>query len=1187
MAWLLTSSSGLVDDDNLYEWDILIIGPRDTLYEGGFFKARLSFPPEFPLLPPKMRFITPMWHPNIYADGGVCISILHAPGEDQYGYEDAGERWMPVHTVESILISVISLLSSDTPNTDSPANLDAALEVRNNIEGNANSRVLSDFESDSEYDPGFIPGPVPIEELQSKKGKKKPQRRSLKRRDSMQSDTAEQPAKKRKRMGAPPTQRRGPVADSAHNVLLEFFEDIEPFSGGSSDEGDYFAQDEADQEDEDEEDDDDGHNDSDSVPRVNPFAAYRSNAAEGRPPMQPPDDPDATEPDTEDEIPISKQQRKASPTDDSVTESDTEPEIANARRAQPQSGSETEPDTEDEAPVSSHEEPKPGFPLQDGQRLLGPMMLDQKLDIKVPAAINTYLREYQRDGIRFFWERYKMGRGGLLGDDMGLVCATPSACKTIQVISFLSAIMHKKGVETDRERRREHVLKLQDGESWTKHRKLPPANATWPTCLIIAPNSVVMNWEKEFRTWGYFEVGVYLGPRKERKEVLDDFKKGRLDVVLTSQDVARLDMDHLDTLPWSCIFVDEAHKVKNSASQTAKAYQSFACICRFGLTGTAIQNSYDELWTQFDWTNPGEAGTRKQWKQLVSNPLKIGQSANATDAELVKAHDVARILHDKLLPRFFLRRTKDIIAHQLPNKTDSIVFCPLTSKQISVYKKILGMDEVQNLLMRDERCDCGSRKTRKKCCYPFNASTVLKTMSILIKLSNHLGLILPTSSDTPEQASPAARHRELARLAFPDGDEPVSGMAILKKQFCGKWVVLTELLAEWRKDKTNKVLIFTKSVKLLEMMSHHLKISTYNFLQLDGSTKRNERIPMIDRFNDDPDIFIFLISTMAGGTGLNLTGANKVVIFDPNWNPANDLQAMDRAFRFGQRRNVSVFRLLGAGSIEELIYARQVYKQQQMKIGYEASIQTRYFAGVQGDKSKQGELFGLENIFKLHEGTLATKTTIEKAHLTELDWALGSMEMPAGRRPAEISVVDIEKRTRDSEYGEFKGLGALLFDDAAPPAPKSESGAIQGMYIHQNPDLLVDSKVEQQRTKELVKKSRVSTRKARQPAAAKAPAVSNWPPKRFHKYKNPGTKPPVAAAASEAKKAGSSKPRAGHQFRLEDRITALIGTGMISGPSELAAFARTYTQEYSADERAYTMRLLDEYKQDSESDSDG
>jgi len=106
----------------------MIIGPPDTLYEGGFFKARMSFPKDYPLMPPKLRFISEMWHPNVYPDGEVCISILHPPGEDKYGYEDAGERWMPVHTVETILLSVISMLS--TPNDESPANIEAAKEWR-------------------------------------------------------------------------------------------------------------------------------------------------------------------------------------------------------------------------------------------------------------------------------------------------------------------------------------------------------------------------------------------------------------------------------------------------------------------------------------------------------------------------------------------------------------------------------------------------------------------------------------------------------------------------------------------------------------------------------------------------------------------------------------------------------------------------------------------------------------------------------------------------------------------------------------------------------------------------------------------------------------------------------------------------------------------------------------------------
>jgi len=123
-------SAGLIDDSNIYKWEIVLMGPPDSLYEGGLFKAHLTFPESYPQQPPKMRFVSKMWHPNVHSDGNVCISILHAPGEDKYGYEQAAERWLPIHTVESILISVISMLAS--PNVESPANVDAAKEYQNN-----------------------------------------------------------------------------------------------------------------------------------------------------------------------------------------------------------------------------------------------------------------------------------------------------------------------------------------------------------------------------------------------------------------------------------------------------------------------------------------------------------------------------------------------------------------------------------------------------------------------------------------------------------------------------------------------------------------------------------------------------------------------------------------------------------------------------------------------------------------------------------------------------------------------------------------------------------------------------------------------------------------------------------------------------------------------------------------------
>lgn len=123
-------SAGLVNDDDVYKWEVLIIGPPDTPFEGGFFKASLDFPKEYPHRPPKMRFLTEIWHPNIDKEGNVCISILHEPGNDKWGYEKASERWLPIHTVESILISVISMLAD--PNDQSPANVDAAKMWREN-----------------------------------------------------------------------------------------------------------------------------------------------------------------------------------------------------------------------------------------------------------------------------------------------------------------------------------------------------------------------------------------------------------------------------------------------------------------------------------------------------------------------------------------------------------------------------------------------------------------------------------------------------------------------------------------------------------------------------------------------------------------------------------------------------------------------------------------------------------------------------------------------------------------------------------------------------------------------------------------------------------------------------------------------------------------------------------------------
>ncbi|KZT05235.1 uncharacterized protein LAESUDRAFT_235454 [Laetiporus sulphureus 93-53] len=716
--------------------------------------------------------------------------------------------------------------------------------------------------------------------------------------------------------------------------------------------------------------------------------------------------------------------------------------------------------------------------------------------------------------------------------------------------------MQKHGDNRDIDRRRKHVSHLQDiYPDWRERHTLPPANQTWPTCLIIAPSSVVGNWEREFETWGYFEVGIYTGPPKERTDVLRDFKLGRLDVLITSFETARKDIELLDDLPWSIIIVDEVHRVKNPRSALATAFNQFACTTRFGLTGTAIQNSFSEFWTILDWVNPGSVGTKRQWEGYVSRPLNAGQSKSASVEQRTKAVLVAQILKTKLLANFFLRRTKQIIQDQLPQKDDQVVFCPLTNMQIQVYKRILSTKAVQNMIRRDERCDCGSRKPRKKCCHPFKKGDLFRYLITLINISNHLALILPSPTDTQEQT---IRRRELSRIVFGEGSAPKYGPAMLVPEFCGKWLVLGSLLEDWRKDPLNKVLIFTKSVKLLDMLDFHLRSRSIEFVKLDGSTKPSDRMSLIDKFHEDPDVFVFLISTLAGGTGLNLTGANKVVIFDPNWNPAHDLQAIDRAYRFGQTRNVSVFRLLGAGSIEELIYARQVYKQQQMQVGYNASFQTRYFEGVQGDKDKQGELFGIKNIFTLRENTLATKQAIERAIISDFNWSLANVDARKSKK-GKKQVIDADEEPKEDD---LRGLDELLLDDR-PPQREGKNDDIQEIlrdvgvtYIHHNEDLIAENVVESEKFKnlKLVMKNARKARPRTKAKGAKAPAANEqWPPIRAH-----------------------HKPKQTPEERMRARQTSMIELGYIADSTDLPEFLMKFNR-WSSEQKEEFFAKLDEH----------
>nr|XP_019012968.1 uncharacterized protein I206_02465 [Kwoniella pini CBS 10737]OCF51749.1 hypothetical protein I206_02465 [Kwoniella pini CBS 10737] len=603
---------------------------------------------------------------------------------------------------------------------------------------------------------------------------------------------------------------------------------------------------------------------------------------------------------------------------------------------------------------------RPTFPFSLEQAQIGSLSLDhESLEIAVPASINRFLKAYQQVGVKFLYDHYKGGIGGVLGDDMGLG-------KTIQVISFLSAIMRKTGTSADHIRRKNMIRHSADTVN-PRH---------WPTALIVCPKSLVANWSRELDTWGYFEYATWRSDNWS--DIRTSFQQGFVDILLTSYDTARNTIEHLKSLPLSVVIVDEAHRMKEPRAQATLALKSIDCKICFALTGTLVQNRMDEMWSILDFSHRGWAGTLKEWKEFAVNPIKRGHRHEGSTADVITAIMRLGVMTQKILPHFYLRRDKKLIAHELPEKRDMVVFCPLAYMQIMAYQNLIASDDIQFLLRRNDKCECGSGQIRRlKCHHPKteNGETVsevlLRNLSACKKVANHFGLLYHAKDDS-------AHTREINRHFFkvcvsdPLGIQSLTNIGPSDPGNCGKWTLLEQMLLQWRNDPDdNKVLIFSNSVRLLKMISEFISTSStlagFAFDMLTGEVGNTERMDMVDRFQDrSKDHYVLLISTLAGGVGLNLTAANKVVIFDPDWNPANDLQAMDRAFRIGQKRTVDVYRLIGQGTVEELMYERQIHKQQRSRQLNDGTFESRIHQGFDGAKTAedQGELFGIQNIFR-------------------------------------------------------------------------------------------------------------------------------------------------------------------------------------------------------------------------------
>jgi len=357
------------------------------------------------------------------------------------------------------------------------------------------------------------------------------------------------------------------------------------------------------------------------------------------------------------------------------------------------------------------------------------------------------------------------------------------------------------------------------------------------------------------------------------------FKFGH--VVITSYGHLRMFKGLLTKKEWRCVVLDEGHKIRNPDADITMTCKRLRSPHRYILSGTPIQNSLTELWSLLDFVYPGRLGSLPVFKSEFSQPINAGGYVNASSLQVQTAYRCACLLKEMIQP-YLLRRVKSEVAHELPQKQEQVLFCQISPYQRELYEFILDSDIIKSVL-------AGKRN-------------ILAGIDLLRKACNHPALLI----DGPLAEYPG----------FPDPFGEVSG----------KMTVMKETLKMW-KEKGHKVLLFCQTRQMLDLVESFVAQQSHCYLRMDGNTDVKERGILVDRFNEDPDIFLFLLTTRVGGLGLNLTGADRVLIFDPDWNPSTDLQARERAWRLGQTRPVTIYRLITAGTIEEKIYHRQLWKQ--------------------------------------------------------------------------------------------------------------------------------------------------------------------------------------------------------------------------------------------------------------------
>lgn len=372
---------------------------------------------------------------------------------------------------------------------------------------------------------------------------------------------------------------------------------------------------------------------------------------------------------------------------------------------------------------------------------------DGKLPIvRVPAAINAKLFQYQRDGIKFLYNLYISEKGGILADDMGLG-------KTIQTICFALAIKGGQPASTFFPNQKEAASATEDLLPEDQKKLFAPI-AQLPI-LIVTPASLLQHWHREFSQWTKLRAFIAHG-KQDKLRVFESAQGNKLDVVLMSFDTLLTSTKQLNDISFSCVIFDEAHKVKNRQSKLFAACLKLKVKRKYGLTGTMMQNSFEELWTLCQALGFAmySVGDLDYFKRHYIAPIKEGHVQDATNAQITCASIVAHSLVDKL-SKYVLRRTKACIAHQLPPKEDHIVFCEPTPLQLRIYKRITDSPLYRLLRANSVTCKCGSGKAAVKCCAKRNRAidgpsidfpnVALPALTRLQQLANHVSLIVPPS----------------------------------------------------------------------------------------------------------------------------------------------------------------------------------------------------------------------------------------------------------------------------------------------------------------------------------------------------------------------------------------------------------------------------------------------------------